>query len=232
MGAPIENTIIARFEKAGEKFEILVDPHLGYLYKTGQRKELDNVLVFEEVFKDANKGERHTATALKKAFGTDDVRVVADKILKDGELQITTDQRHKLLAEKHAKIVALIARAAVDPRTKAPHPPARIEAAMEQARVHIDPMKSAEEQVPQIIEELREIIPISTQEVKVAIKISASHVARCYGVLKEYGIRKEEYASDGSLIAVIEIPAGIQAEVYDKLNRLTAGSVQTKVLDR
>lgn len=228
----IENTIIARLEKGGERFEILVDPKLGYAYKTGQKKDLDNVLAFEEVFKDANKGDRHTASALKKAFGTEDVRTIAQKIFHDGELQLTTDQRRRLLEEKRVKIIALIARSAVDPRTKAPHPPARIEAAMEQARVHIDAFKSAEEQVPKIIDELREIIPISTQEIKVAVRVPASHVARCYGVLKEYGIKKEEYSSDGSLIALLEIPAGIQAEVYDRLNRLTSGQVQTRLIER
>ena len=63
----IENTIIARLEKGGEKFEILVDPKLSYDYKTGARKDLANVLMADEIFKDANKGERHTDAALKKA---------------------------------------------------------------------------------------------------------------------------------------------------------------------
>jgi ribosome maturation protein SDO1 len=228
----IENTIIARLERAGETFELLVDPKLGYAYKTGAKKDLDNVLLVEEVFKNANKGERLTSAALKKAFGTEDVRAIADVIFKEGDLQITTDQRRRLLEEKRVRIVALIARSVVDPRTKAPHPPARIEAAMEQARVHIDAFKNAEEQVPKIIEELREIIPVSTASVKVAIKVPANFVHRVYPALKEYGIRKEEYTQDGSLVALIEIPAAIQEEVYDRLNGLTQGAVQTRLVER
>ncbi len=230
--AGIENTIIARLEKAGEKFEVLVDPKNAYDYKVGAKRDFANVLMFEEVFKDARKGDRQSPGALKKAFGTDDPIEVAKRIFAEGELQLTTDQRRKVLEEKRAKIVALIARNCIDPRMKAPHPPARIEAAMDQARVHVDPFKSAEEQMEKIIDELREIIPISMQKVKVAIRLPAQFAARAYGVLKEYGIQREEYGNDGSLLAVCEIPAGVQGEFYDKLNRLTSGLVQTKLLDK
>ncbi len=226
----IENTIIARFEKAGEKFEVLVDPKTGYEYKTGVRKTLENVVVVDEVFSDARKGERASAAAVKKAFGTNDFNEVAKKIFADGELQITTDQRRKLVEEKRARIVALIARTAVDPRTHAPHPPQRIEKALEEARVHIDAFKSAEEQVPKIMDEIREIIPISVENARIAVKMSAEHAARAYGFLKEYGMQREEWGNDGSLMCVCEFPAGMQGDFSEKLNKLTSGQAQTKLL--
>lgn len=226
----IENTIIARLEKGGEKFELLVDSKLAYEYKTGARKELSNVLVAEEVFKDAKKGERHNTSTLMKAFGTTDVYEIAKTIFRDGEVQLTTEQRRKLLEEKRLKIVALIARNAVDPRTKAPHPPQRIEAAMEQAKVHVDAFKPAEEQVPAIIDKIREIIPISMEKTRIAVKISAENAPRAYGMLKEYGLTKEEWGNDGSLTCVCEMPAGLQSEFFDRLNKLTTGKAQTKIL--
>lgn len=226
----IENTIVARFEKGGEKFEILVDPKAGYEYKVGVRKTLDNVLLADEIFIDARKGERASAAAVKKAFGTNDFQEVAKKIFADGELQITTEQRRKLTEEKRARIVALIARTAVDPRTHAPHPPQRIEKAMGEARVHVDAFKSAEEQAPKIMEELREIIPISVENARVAVKLSAEHAARAYGLLKEFGMQREEWANDGSLLCVCEFPAGLQGDFAEKLNKLTAGQAQTKLL--
>lgn len=226
----IENTIIARLEKEGNKFEILVDPKLAYDYKTGSRKEIENVLIVEEVFKDAKKGDRASSVTLKKFLGTDDVLEVAKRIFAEGDLQITTDQRRKAVEDKHARIVALIARNCWNPQTKTPHPPMRIENAMQQVRFHVDPFKSAEEQVPRVIEKIREIIPISTDQIKIAVKLEPQFVGRGYGLLKEYGLSKEEYAGDGSLMAVCEIPAGIQGEFYDKLNKLTGGTVQTKLL--
>lgn len=226
----IENTLIARLERNGEHLEILVDPKKGYEYKTGVKKDFSNVLAFDEVFKDANKGERATAAALKKAVGTDDVVKAAQFILDHGELQLTTDQRRKAVAEKHAKIVALIAQTVMDPKTKAPHPPARIELALAEARFHVDAFKRAEEQVEDAIESIREIIPISTDKIKVAVKVPANFAPKVYGLLKEFGIQKEEWGSDGSLMVVLEMPVGLEAGFYDRLNNQTAGQTQTKRL--
>lgn len=226
----IENTIIARLEKAGEKFEILVDPKLSYEYKTGVRKTLDNVLMVDEVFSDARKGERQNASSLKKAFGTTDVQEIARRIFADGELQLTTNQRRKLIEEKRARIVAIIARDAVDPRTKTPHPPARIEKALEEAGLNVDAFKSAEEQAVAAIEKIREIIPISLEKTKIAVKIPAEYAAKTFGLLKEYGMQREEWGKDGSLLCVCEFPAGMVGEFSDRLNKATAGQAQTKTL--
>lgn len=62
----LDKAIIARLETHGEKFEILVDPDLAYLFKTGSKKDITNMLVVEEVFTDARKAERPTAEAMKK----------------------------------------------------------------------------------------------------------------------------------------------------------------------
>jgi len=226
----IENTLTARLDRNGEHLEILVDPKKGYEYKTGAKKDFSNVLAFDEVFKDANKGERATAAALKKAVGTDDVMKAAQFILDHGELQLTTDQRRKAVAEKHVKIVALIAQMAMDPKTKAPHPPARIELALQEARFHVDAFKRAEEQVEAAIESIREIIPISLEKIKIAVKIPAQFAPKTYGLLKEFGIQKEEWANDGSLLVVIEMAVGLEAGFYDRLNSQTAGQTQTKRL--
>ncbi len=226
----IANTIIARLERNGEHFEVLVDPQKGYDYKTGAKKDFANVLITDEVFKDANKGERQTPKALQKAFGTTDAQIAAKKIIDEGDLQLTTEQRRKTLADKKIRVIALIARVAVDPRTKTPHPPQRIENAMEQAKVHIDAFKSAEEQVPAIMEALREIIPISTENSKIEVIVPAQYAGRVYGTLKEYGISGEEWRNDGSFKCVCSFPAGLQSEFYDKLNKMTSGAAQTKQL--
>lgn len=224
----IENTLICRLEKDGEHFEILVNPKNAYDVKTGVKKDFSNVLAFDEIFEDANKGERQKGSALKKAFGTEDVQAVARQIFQEGELQLTTEMRRKAVAEKWARIIALIAANVVDPRTKAPHPPNRIEKALEEARFHVDAFKHAEDQMEDAIESIREILPISLEKMRLAVRVPGEFAPKAYGMLKEFGIEKEEWAGDGSLIVVVSFPAGIQGEFYDRLNRLTGGQSQTK----
>lgn len=226
----LDNAIIARLEFHGEKFEILVDPHLGYMYKTGKKTDLANVLAAEEVFKDARKGDRHKSDAIKKAFGTEDIQEIAKKILKDGEIQLTTEQRKQMLEEKRKRIVAILARECVDPRTGAPHPPQRIEKAMEESGVKVDPFKDAEAQIDGVVKELRILLPLKFEKVKIAVKIPAEIAVKAYGSIKEFGIQKEEWLKNGDLVALVEMSAGLQGEFYDKINRATSGRCETKIV--
>jgi len=226
----IENTIIARYERDGQQFEVLVDPEKGFDYKTGATKEFNGVLAFDEVFKDAKKGERQSEEAIKKAFGTYDQREAAKMIIKKGELQLTTEQRRKAAEKKRAQIINYVALNCIDPQTKSPHPPQRIENAFQQLKIHVDPMKSAEEQVPAIIDKLREMLPISTEEMRVSVTVPAQCAARSYGILKEFGLGNEEWTNTGALKCVCRFPAGMQGEFYDKVNKATHGNVQTRIL--
>ncbi len=228
----LENSIVAHIEINGKRFEVLVDNERGYDYKIGKKADLNNVLVVEEIFLDSRKGERHKEEDLKKAFGTTDLYIIAERIIKNGEIQLTTEQKRKLTEEKKKGIMAIILREAIDPRTNAPHTPSRIEAAFEEARVKIDPFKPPEAQLEEVLKKLRPIIPMKFEHVKIAVKVPAEYAQRIYGTLKGYGIKKEEWTAGGELIVVLEMPAGMQGEFYDRINKLTAGMVQTKIVEK
>ena len=133
--------------------------------------------------------------------------------------------------KKRKRIVETITKNAMDPKTKAPHPRQRIELAMEEAGVHVDPFKAVSEQVKIIIEQLRPIIPISTENVRISVKIEAEHIGKAYGAVRKYGaLEREDWQSDGSWVGIIRIAAGMQNDFYEKLNDLTKGNVSTKIL--
>ncbi len=221
----------ARITKSGEKFEILVKPDPALDYKMGKPTPISQVLVIDEVYADASKGTHASAEKLQKAFGTIDPVAVAEDIMKHGELQLTTEQRRQLVDDKRKQIIAFISRNCLDPRTGTPHPPLRIEQAFNQIRLVIDPFKPAEEQAKTVIEELRTLLPIRIDKMKVAVKVFPEHAAKAYGSIKGFGtITKEEWQADGSLVAIVEMPAGLYGSFIDRLGKLTQGTVQTKVL--
>lgn len=226
-----EKYVIARYEAKGHRFEILVNPDLALKVKEGKTVNIDELLVGDYVYKDARKGLKASPESLKSVFGTDDIKKIAVEIIKRGEIHLTAEQRRKIIETKKKQIINLIARNAIDPKTKLPIPPKRIELAMEQARVSIDPFKSPESQIEEIVSKIARIIPIKIAKAYIAVKVPPQFSGKIYKVLSSMGeIKKSNWLSDGSLLVEIEIPAGMQEEFIDKINKVTHGSASIKVL--
>jgi ribosome maturation protein SDO1 len=221
----------ARITRDGEHFEILVKPQQALDHRMGKKVPMSELLAIDTIFTDANKGTKASEEKLKKAFGTLDPLVIAETIITKGQLQLTTDQRRQLTEAKRKQIIAFISRNAVDPKTNLPHPPARIEQAMEKIHYPIDPFKEAEEQAKDILKLLRPILPIKMENVNVEISIPTEYAARAYGAVKGYGtIRKDEWRADGSWHGVIEMPAGSYAPLLEKLGEITRGTAEAKIV--
>jgi ribosome maturation protein SDO1 len=226
-----EKFTVARLTKDNEHFEILVKPQKALDYHNGKISGITEVLVAETIFSDANKGTKVSEETMRKAFGTIDPLKIADVIIKKGTLQLTTDQRRKMVEDKRKQVIDFISHQAVDPKTNLPHPPARIENAMEQIHYPIDPYKSVEEQAKDIVKLLRPILPLKVEQVTVAVKVPAQHASRAYGAIKSFGtIKREEWRSDGSWYGEIEMPAGSYASVLNKLGDVTKGSGEAKII--
>jgi len=227
----LDEAIVARFESHGESFEILIDPAVVQKMKDGKEVDLLDHMVIDTIFKNAKKGTRAPDDKIKQVFGTMDPTEVAKVIILKGEVQLTTEQRKIMQENKRKRIVEYIARNAMNPQTGGPHPPTRIETAMEEARCHIDPFKSVEAQVPAIMDALRPLIPIKFDKVRIAVRVSGEDYGRCYEDFKHFGkVTKEEWQKDGSWIGVIEMPAGLQTEFAEKISNRTHGGAETKVL--
>jgi ribosome maturation protein SDO1 len=227
----VEDAVIARWETGGSRFEVLVDPDAVQAIKNGEKVDLADKLALDQVFKDAKKGDKISEEHLEKIFHTRDLVEIARQIVVKGEVQVTTEQRHKLQAAKLRQIVTTIARNAMNPQTGAPHPPSRIEAAMTEAKVHVDPFRPVDAQVQEILTKLRPILPIRLDVVKVRVKLPAQHYPRVIGDLKGMGrLLDEQWLGDGSWSGIIEIPAGVQTELYEKLNARTKGAAETALV--
>ena len=229
----LEKAVIARLRRGGEEYEVLVDPYLARDLKEGKEVNFEELLAAEEIFKDAKKGERASSEELRKAFGTDDIYDVARRIILEGEVQITAEQRKEMLEAKRKQIITFISRNTIDPRTNAPQPPAKIERALEEAKVHIDVFKPVEAQIKDIVKALKPILPLKFEETEIAIKIPPEYTGKAISALYNFGgITKEEWQKDGSWICVMRIPSGMYGELMDLLGKVAKGEALTKVLRR
>ena len=230
---PLDNAVVARLESFGERFEILVDPHQAALVRQGQKVDIEDVVAALNIFSNSSKATRASDESLEKVFHTKDFDTIARRIIEKGEIHLTSEQRKAMIEEKRRQVVTFISRNAINPQTGHPHPPHRIEMAMEEARVNIDPFKHIDEQVKEVVKALRPILPIRFEELRLAIKIPPDFAAKSYGdIAAASTMEKDEWLKDGSWVCVVRIPAGIQIEFYDLINKLTKGAGQVKILNQ
>jgi ribosome maturation protein SDO1 len=227
----LDESVIARLKKGKHQFEVYVDPDGAFAFRRGEKINIEDIIAVESVFSDAGQGDHVSESELESAFGTTDIMEAAKNIILHGELQLTKEQRKHILEEKTRQIITVIAQNAINPQTMTPHPPARIERAMEEAKVHIDLYKSVEEQVNIVMKAIRPIIPIRFEEINIAVKVPGEYAAKSYGEISKFAtLVRNEWQGDGSWVAVVKMPAGMQNDFYSLVNHLTKGDAETKIL--
>jgi ribosome maturation protein SDO1 len=225
-----QDYVIAWITVKGKRFEILVRPDPAFKYKEGEKVDLEDVLWSDTVYRDSRKALKASPEEVKKAFGTNDIKKIAEKILKEGEIQLTEAQRKKLIEAKKRQIITYIAKNAIDPKTGRPIPESRIETAFEQLRIGVDPFKDAESQAIEAVKLIARLMPIRLARALIRAKIPAQFSGRVYKELRRLGeVKKTEWGNDGSLKVELEIPAGSQVDIVSRLQNLTRGSAQIEV---
>ena len=218
---------IVRYSAGNDKFEILVKPDPALEYKLGKKMDISNIMISDEIYSDANKGTRCSSEKLMKHFKTTDQLEIAKQIMDKGDLNLNTDQRRKMIEEKKRQIVEYINKNFVDPKSHMPHPVSRINAVLDEARVAIDPFKRLDDQLKNIIESLRKIIPLKSEILELTVTVPSQFSGQSFSVFKTIGdIKSEQWLSDGSLQVILSINAGMKSSFLDRIGTATKGSAQ------
>jgi len=229
----LDEAVTARLESHGQRFEVLVDPDAALAIKRGEFEgELEDVIAAEDVFENADRGDRPPEDALEEVFETTDPLAIIPEVIERGEIQITADQRREMQEQKRKNLVNRITRNAVNPQMDdAPHPPERIESALEEAGFTVDPMEPVESQVDDALDALRPVIPIRFDTITVAVQLPPDYAGSGQAQVREFAdLEREEWQSDGSWVGVLEFPAGMQNEFYDLVNRVSSGEAETRII--
>ncbi|GAA0221400.1 MULTISPECIES: ribosome assembly factor SBDS [Halobaculum] len=229
----LDEAVTARLESHGTRFEVLIDPDAALAIKRGEFEgDLEDVIAAEDVFENASRGDRPPEEDVEEVFGTTDAMEIIPEVVKRGEIQITAEQRKEMLEQKHKQLVNRITRNAVNPQMDdAPHPPERIERALEEAGFTVEPMEPVENQIDDALEALRPVIPIRFDEVTIAVQLPADYAGSGQAKVREFGeLEREEWQSDGSWVGVVTFPAGLQNDFYDLVNEVSSGEADTRVV--
>ena len=222
----MDDSVLARMEKGGKRYEILVDPEMVDDFKNHPESiNLDDFLVMDEVFHDARGGERPTEEAIQNTFNTQDIFEITKIILEKGSIQLTTNQRKSMVEKMRQKIIHHIHSQAVDPKTKSPHPITRIELALDESRYSVDPFKKLDLQIKDAVDKLKVLIPLSFETVRLAFKIPGTGYGSSQRILRQYQV-KEGWLEDGSWACVIDCPAGMKGEIIGMIMKVSS---QTEV---
>ena len=219
--------VVARLKVKGKTFEVIVDCDKALEFKKQGKGGVRDFLLVNTIFKDYKKGFKASMEELEECFNTDSAEEISKRILKDGEILLPQEYREKERDAKLKQVADFLARNCTDPRTNAPYTSDRILSLMKEARVNID-NRSVNEQAIETIKKIQSIVPIKISTKKIKIKIPASFAVKSYSLLKNFSKEREEWLADGSFLCIIDLPAGMQLEFYDKLNSFTHGSAITE----
>jgi ribosome maturation protein SDO1 len=229
----VDEAVICRLKKVGLNFEILVDPYKADEFRKTKKGNLDDIVAVKNIYRDARKADLISTEELQKAFASTNIDQIITKILLEGEMQLTTEQRRKMIEEKKTQIAEIIAKRAINPQNNLPHPPSRIINAMDQAGVQIDPFADAESQVDKTIKAIKSLLPIKMQRVVIQLTIPPQFAGKVYSSVKRLVSEFEEkWLGDGSLQIIANIPAGIQVEMLKLVGDATHGNFKSDILRR
>ncbi|MBA7617854.1 hypothetical protein ES703_25172 [subsurface metagenome] len=215
---------ITRLKQGGKHFEIIVDLDEALKFKKGESSSIE--AEGDKIFTDSKKGMIASSSDLKESFGTIDISSIVEKIVRNGEILVTQEYRDEEKEKKFKQIVDFLVNNTLDPQTGNPHTAERIKNALEQAHVNLKNMP-IESQIKDIIEGISKIIPIKIETKRVKITIPAIHTGKVYGTINQYK-EEEKWLNDGSLEVIVNVPAGVIMDFYDKLNAVTHGSALTE----
>lgn len=228
----LENTIVAKIKRGEHTFEILVYPFQAWDFRLEKSDlKIEEVLAYEEIYSDLQKANVASRELLLEVFQTDDIYKIADKIVKDGDIQLTTAQKQMMMEKREKEIISYISKYAHDPKNKTPIPEQRIVNAFEELKIKINLNKQKEKEIEEIVDKLKRIMPISFEKIILVIEIPSTYAGKASAIIYKQEIVDQKWLSSGALVAKIKIPAGVKQQLVSDLNNITHGNLVVSTSD-
>ena len=217
---------VARLRTHGYTFEVAIDPDNAIKYRHGEA-DIREALKAEHIYTDVAKGELAGEEHMQEVFKTSKPLEVAEKIIKEGSIQISDDYRDKLRSENQEKIIRILVRDAADANTGKALSKEGLGQAFQDANVNIDLFQEPEDQISSVVDKLKPVLALTFEKQIFNIRIPAEHAAKLYGlVANKSKVLDEAWLSDGSWTCKAEMRPGDALEMVDELKSRTHGAVE------
>ena len=221
----IDDARVASYDINGLHFEILVDPDLALEINQGNKdlsNNLSKLLASDEVYKNSRSGDRVSEKQLLDNFGTTELVVVVDVILKKGRLDLTTEQKRKLAEQKRKEVISYIVRNSINPVTKTPHTYTRVESALDATKLVVDSQKPIELQMDKIIAKMSEILPMDFKMFTFKVTVPIQFAGKINGIINKYEVIERKWESSAFHFSA-KVPAGEKDGFLNTVSGLTKG---------
>ena len=159
----------ARLRVGKLDFETMVDLDSAMKLRKGLSVSITDVIRDNFIYTDLKKGMKAGKAELELSFGTTELNVIVDRIIRKGEIEVTQEFRDEALENRKKQVVDFLSKNSVNAQTNRSFTPDMIESALKQAGVKIENV-SVDKQINKIVEGLKRIIPIKIETKKIKIK--------------------------------------------------------------
>ncbi len=219
----------ARLTKKGKKYEILVDLEEALKIRDGKSNNINAAVLTGSVFHNLKSGEQASSVELETDFDTTNFEEVCTRIITHGEVVLPAEYIKKMQEGKYKQVVDFLSKNAVAPNGL-PYTPDRIMTALKEANINVK-NEAIDKQIQGILEQMQKILPIKIEVKKIRITIPAQFTGKAYGVVSNFK-QEEEWLSNGDLRIIVDVPAGLIMDFFDKLNGVTHGAALTEEVKR
>eukprot|EP01084_Bolivina_argentea_P155365 270745_1 len=220
------NGQIVRYQQGKTKFEILTKK--GAVLKYRQKKlGLQYVLMIDTIYTKVSQGKIAKSSELKRVFGTTDFNECVNKILENGDLNLSSSERKDKSNSKLNEVVYYITKNYINPLSNIPHPRDRILNCMKECGIKINTTKSTKTQALNAIKKMRGKLFFTkahmlTVNLTIKYKYDINKIGQMINKITS-GASYQQKWNDKGCVFVLEMSKGDLEDLGNKLNKVTNG---------
>ncbi|OHT09975.1 hypothetical protein TRFO_20963 [Tritrichomonas foetus] len=211
---------IVKLQKNNVKIEVIAKP--GFVTKFREGKcSLNDAVVDDRIYSNSSKGEVAPEADIK-SFGCC-AHELLELVMKTGQYQLTAQEKRDLVEKRRLEVVNFIHENFIDSTSGKPHPVTRIENAIAQIKINIDPAQDAEHIARAMIPKLQTIIRLQESTIEGTVVVPNSKLGQVIGICYNLGtVTREEYGQEKAYIEM-KISPGKYDPLVDQISKMSNG---------